>query len=54
MINLDPNRKKTHKVIDLIYDDSCYIGSEEDCLEYVEEQVRFSDLAKYTYKIMPI
>lgn len=38
MANLDPNRDKSCSVIDLVYNDSVYIGSYEDCCEFIEEQ----------------
>lgn len=38
MANLDPNRDKSYSVIDLVYNDSVYIGSYEDCCQFIEEQ----------------
>ena len=38
MANLNPNREKTNKVIDLVYNESVYVGSHEDCEEFISEQ----------------
>ena len=38
MANLNPNREKTNKVIDLEYNESVYIESYEDCEEFISEQ----------------
>lgn len=54
MINFDPSRKKTHAVIDMVYGDSCYTGSEEDCIEYVSQQEEASSMAARTYKIIEL
>lgn len=38
MANLNPNREKTNKVIDLVYNESVYIGNYKDCEEFISEQ----------------
>ena len=38
MANLNPNREKSNKVIDLECNESVYIGSYEDCKEFISEQ----------------
>ena len=35
LVNLDPNN--TWCVIDLIYDDEVYVGSYDDCCEFIKE-----------------
>lgn len=38
MANLNKNRDKSHKVIDLTCNNSVYVGSYDDCCEFIEEQ----------------
>lgn len=38
MANLNSNREKSNKVIDLECNESVYIGSYEDCKEFISEQ----------------
>lgn len=47
MANLNPNREKTNKVIDLVYNESVYTGSYKDCEEFISEQPDY-----FTYKII--
>ena len=41
MANLNPNREKTNKVIDLECNESVYIGSYENCEEFISEQLDY-------------
>ena len=47
MIKLDPNREKSHKVLDLVYNDTVYIGSYKDCQDFISEQPDY-----FTYYII--
>lgn len=47
MINLDPNREKSHKVLDLVYNDTVYVGSYEGCADFISEQPDY-----FTYYII--
>lgn len=47
MTNLNSNREKTNKVIDLECNEFVYIGSYEDCEEFISEQSSY-----FTYKIV--
>ena len=41
MANLNPNRKRTHVVIDnfdIVGREGIYSGSYEDCMEFIQEQ----------------
>lgn len=46
-MNLNPNRVRSHKVLDLVYNDTVYIGSYEDCQDFISEQPNH-----FTYKII--
>ena len=48
MANLDPNIEETWSVIDLIYDDEVYVGSYDDCCEFIKENGIIHD---YSYII---
>lgn len=47
MINLNPNREKTHRVLDLVFNNTTYIGSYEDCEDFISEQPDY-----FTYYII--
>lgn len=47
MANLDKNRKKTWAVVDIVYNDDVYVGSYDDCCEFIEEQ----GMDGFSYKI---
>ena len=38
MINLNTNRDKSWSVIDWLYNDEVYIGSYDDCCEFIKKQ----------------
>ena len=44
-MNLNPNRVRSHKVLDLVFNDIVYTGSYDDCLDFISEQ---SDYFTYT------
>ena len=48
MANLEPNIENTWSVIDLIYDDEVYVGSYDDCCEFIKENGIIYD---YSYVI---
>ena len=47
MANLDKNREKTWAVVDIVYNDDVYVGSYDDCCEFIEEQ----GMDGFSYKI---
>lgn len=47
MANLDKNREKSWAVVDIVYNDDVYVGSYDDCCEFIEEQ----GMDGFSYKI---
>ena len=50
--------KKTHKVIDLVYQEDegneVFDGTLEECLQFVAEQSKGSEMAAFTYQVVPM
>ena len=50
--------KSTHEVLDLVYTpdegQECFVGTEQECYDFIAEQSEHSKGAMSTYKVVPI
>ena len=55
---MEAETKATHVVIDLVYHEDegneVHEGSQQECLDWVDEQCMGSAMASFTYEVKPI